>query len=126
MKGTTCGPQGFTSTATVAPDPTSGKPTVYVYGATGYLYAMDAATGNNVWPPAKVAIPSTQVNDYYAWDSPLVFHHKIYVGISSQCDAPLVPAGVVQNVPWCAPVAWLNEASPPRTSGASHCELMPT
>jgi outer membrane protein assembly factor BamB len=94
VPGKTCGKQGFASTATVAPDPTSGKPTVYVYGASGYLYAMDAATGNDVWPPAKVAIPSTQVNDYYAWDSPLVFHHNIYVGISSQCDAPLVRAGL--------------------------------
>lgn len=90
----TCGAQGFTSTATVAPDPTSGNPTVYVYGPSGYLYAMDAATGANVWPRAKVAIPSTQVNDYYAWDSPLVAHGNIYVGISSQCDAPLVRAGL--------------------------------
>ena len=94
VTGKTCGKQGFTSTATVAPDPTSGNLTVYVYGATGYLYAMDAATGNDVWPPAAVAIPSTQVNDYYAWGSPLVFHHNIYVGISSQCDAPLVRAGL--------------------------------
>jgi outer membrane protein assembly factor BamB len=55
---------------------------------------MSAATGKNVWPPAKVAIPSTKVNDYFAWDSPLVFHHNVYVGISSQCDAPLVRAGL--------------------------------
>ncbi len=90
----TCSAAGFTSTATVAPDPTTGKPTVYVYGASGYLYAMDAATGTDVWPPTKVAIPSTKVNDYYAWDSPLIFHHNVYVGISSQCDAPLVRAGL--------------------------------
>jgi outer membrane protein assembly factor BamB len=94
VTGKTCGKQGFTSTATVAPDPTSGQPTVYVYGADGYLYAMDAATGNDVWPRAQVAIPSTHVNDYYAWSSPLAFHHNIYVGISSQCDAPLVRAGL--------------------------------
>jgi hypothetical protein len=55
---------------------------------------MNAATGANVWRPAKVAIPSKKVNDYYAWSSPLVFHHNIYVGISSQCDAPLVRAGL--------------------------------
>jgi outer membrane protein assembly factor BamB len=94
VKGRTCGKQGVLSTATVAPDPTSGLPTVYVYGPSGYLYAMSAATGKNVWPPAKVAIPSTKVNDYFAWDSPLVFHHNVYVGISSQCDAPLVRAGL--------------------------------
>lgn len=90
----TCSAAGFTSTATVAPDPTTGKPTVYVYGASGYLYAMNATSGADVWPPAKVAIPSTKVNDYYAWASPLVFHHNVYVGISSQCDAPLVRAGL--------------------------------
>jgi len=90
----TCGRQGFTSTATVAPDPTTGNPTIYVYGATGYLYAMNAADGTDVWPPAAVAIPSTAVNDYYAWSSPLVTGGNIYVGISSQCDVPLVRGGL--------------------------------
>jgi outer membrane protein assembly factor BamB len=94
VTGKTCGKQGVLSTATVAPDPTSGKPTVYVYGPSGYLYAMKTTTGANVWPPAKVAIPSKKVSDYFAWDSPLVFRHNIYVGISSQCDAPLVRAGL--------------------------------
>ena len=90
----TCGRQGFTSTATVAPDPATGNPTVYVYGATGYLYAMSAADGTDVWPPAAVAITSTTVNDYYAWSSPLVTGGNIYVGISSQCDVPLVRGGL--------------------------------
>lgn len=90
----TCGRQGFTSTATVAPDPATGNPTIYVYGATGYLYAMNAADGTDVWPPAAVAIPSTTVNDYYAWSSPLVTGGNIYVGISSQCDVPLVRGGL--------------------------------
>jgi outer membrane protein assembly factor BamB len=90
----TCGKEGFTSTATVAPDPTTGVLTVYVYGASGYLYAMKASNGTDVWPPAVVAIPSTTKNDYYAWGSPLVSGPNIYVGISSQCDVPLVRAGV--------------------------------
>ena len=94
VKGTTCGTQGFTATATIAPDPNSGKPTVYVYGASGYVYAMDAANGKDVWPRAKVAVPSTKVNDYYAWGSTLVAHGSIYVGISAQCDRPLVRAGL--------------------------------
>lgn len=89
----TCGAEGFTSTATVAPDPTSGAPTVYVYGADGYLYAMDAATGHSVWH-ALVAIPSSTVNDYYAWGSPLVEGGNVYVGISSGCDTPLVRGGL--------------------------------
>jgi outer membrane protein assembly factor BamB len=94
ITGTTCGPQGFTSTATVMPDPTTGQPTVYVYGPSGYLYAMNAADGTDVFPPAVVAIPSTTTNDYYAWGSPLVFGGNIYVGISSQCDNPLVRGGM--------------------------------
>ena len=93
----TCSAQGFTSTATIAPDPTTGKPTVYVYGASGFVYAMDAATGANVWPPAKVAIPSSKVNDYYAWDSPLVAHGNVYVGISSECNAPSVRSGLTRS-----------------------------
>jgi outer membrane protein assembly factor BamB len=115
----TCGAQGFTSTATVAPDPATGNPTVYVYGATGYLYAMNTADGTDVWPPAAVAIPSTTVNDYYAWSSPLVTGGNIYVGISSQCDVPLVrgaldefsqASGALENTFW---------TTPPDTVGAS-------
>jgi outer membrane protein assembly factor BamB len=89
----TCGAQGFASTATVAPDPTSGEPTVYVYGPDGYLYAFNAADGTVLWK-ALVAVPSTTKNDYYAWDSPLLLDGNVYVGISSQCDIPLVRAGL--------------------------------
>ena len=91
---TTCFAEGFTSTATVSRDPATGKPTVYVYGPTGYLYAMNTADGTDVWPPAPVAIPSTTVNDYYAWGSPLVFGGNVYVGIASECDVPLVRGGL--------------------------------
>ncbi len=93
----TCGPEGFTATATVsASQGAVRRPTVYVYSATGYLYAMNAATGRNVWPPAKVAIPSPTVSDYYAWSSPLVAAGHIYLGISSECDRPLVRAGLAE------------------------------
>jgi outer membrane protein assembly factor BamB len=85
--------KGFTSTATVAKDPTTGKLTVYVGAADGYLYALDAATGNTVWR-AAVGIPSTTVNDYYLWGSPTVSGGNVYIGISSQCDSPLVQGGV--------------------------------
>lgn len=85
--------KGFTSTATVAKDPTTGKLTVYVGAADGYLYAFDAATGNTVWRGA-VGIPSTTVNDYYLWGSPTVSGGNVYIGISSQCDNPLVQGGV--------------------------------
>lgn len=130
VTGKTCGPQGFTSTASVLPDPTSGEPTVYVYGATGDLYAMDTATGADVWPPAEVAAPSTTTNNYYAWGSPLVVGGNIYVGISSQCDKPLVQGGVkefsqatgaLENTYWSTPTGTVGASvwSSPVTTGSS-------
>jgi outer membrane protein assembly factor BamB len=85
----TLGARGFTSTATVAPDPGSGDPTVYVYSADGNLYAMKASDGTIVWQ-SVVATPSPTASDYYAWSSPTVVGGRVYVGISSQGDHPLV------------------------------------
>jgi polyvinyl alcohol dehydrogenase (cytochrome) len=85
--------KGFTGTATVAPDPVSGKLTVYVGAADGYLYALDATTGATTWR-ALVAKPSATTNDFYLWGSPTVAGGKVYIGMSSQCDNPLVRAGV--------------------------------
>lgn len=127
---TTCFAEGFTSTATVSKDPATGKPTVYVYGPTGYLYAMNAADGTDVWPPAAVAIPSTKVNNYYAWGSPLVFRGNIYVGISSECDVPLVrgglkefsqSAGTLEQTFWTTPAGTTGASiwSSPATNGSS-------
>lgn len=90
---TTCDAHGFVSTATVANDPTTGLPTVYVAAPDGYLYALNAADGSTVWR-SVVAIPSTTVNDYFTWGSPTVANGKVYMGISSQCDAPLVQGGL--------------------------------
>jgi outer membrane protein assembly factor BamB len=85
--------KGFTGTATVANDPATGKRTVYVGSADGYLYALDASTGTTRWR-ALVAAPSSTVNDYYLWGSPTVAGGRVYIGISSQCDNPLVRGGV--------------------------------
>jgi outer membrane protein assembly factor BamB len=90
---TTCGDRGFASTATVAVDPATGAPAVYVATPTGYLYAFDAATGAVLWH-SVIGIPSTTQNDYFDWSSPTVVNGTIYVGIASQCDMPLVRAGV--------------------------------
>ena len=115
----TCGAEEFSSTATVANDPSSGNPTVYVYGAPGYLYAMDAATGSDVWPPAVVAIPSTTESDYYAWSSPLVYGGNIYVGISSACDKPLVRAGIAKYSQTDGSAQGTYFTAPPLARGAS-------
>ena len=103
---------------------------MYVYGPTGYLYAMNAADGTDVWPPAVVAIPSTTENNYYAWGSPLVYGGHIYVGVSSQCDKPLVrggvkeysqATGVLQHTYWSTPVNTVGASvwSSPATDGNS-------
>ncbi len=89
----TCPKFGFASTATVARDPSTGKDTVYVAAPDGYLYALNAATLAQVWR-APIAIPSATVNDYFSWSSPTVSHGKIYVGIASNCDTPLVRGGI--------------------------------
>jgi polyvinyl alcohol dehydrogenase (cytochrome) len=89
-----CGNRGFSSTATVATDPTTKVLTVYVAGADGYLSAFNASTGAVVWR-SVVGIPSTTQNDYYDWSSPAVSHGHVYIGISSQCDNPLVRGGLL-------------------------------
>jgi polyvinyl alcohol dehydrogenase (cytochrome) len=68
---------------------------VYVAAPDGYLHAFDAATMQQRWRSA-IAIPSTKVNDYLQWSSPTVAHGRIYVGISSNCDTPLVRGGVAE------------------------------
>jgi polyvinyl alcohol dehydrogenase (cytochrome) len=93
VKKTTCNARGIASTATVAADPASGKPTVYVSSGDGYLFALDAATGSIVWR-SVIALPSPTQNDYFDWSSPSVANGSVYIGVSSQCDAPLVRAGV--------------------------------
>lgn len=91
-----CAPtgQGVVSTATVAADPANGDEVVYVFGPDGYLYAMTAQTGTIDWK-SLVDTPSTTKNDYFSWSSPAVAHNTVYVGISSDCDNPLVPAGLM-------------------------------
>jgi outer membrane protein assembly factor BamB len=89
-----CKSRGITATAAVVNDPATGL-TVYVNAPDGQLYALSAATGATLWQ-ATVDTPSSTVDDYYAWGSPLVANGHVYVGISSQCDDPLVPGGVVE------------------------------
>src|SRR5919197_911260 len=89
----TCGSRGFVSTAAVARDPVTAEPTVYAAAPDGYLYALKASDGSQVWR-SPIAIPSDTVNDYFNWSSPAVANGRIFVGVSSQCDNPLVRGGV--------------------------------
>jgi outer membrane protein assembly factor BamB len=88
----TCVAAGIRDTATVAADPTTGKPTVYFATTSGKLYAVDATTGTVQWvthvfPAAKASVP-------FIWNSPTVAGGRVYIGIASECDVPLVRSGL--------------------------------
>lgn len=85
----TCAARGVSSTATVAIDPATGNPAVYVAGGDGNMYALDAASGVVLWK-SVIDLPSTTKNDYYDWSSPALANGLVYIGVSSQCDEPLV------------------------------------
>jgi outer membrane protein assembly factor BamB len=96
IPGRTCGTigAGFVDTATVAVDKTTGQPMVYVGGAGAVMFAMYASNLKVKWR-SVIAVPSKVVSDYYQWSSPTVADGRIYIGISSHCDKPLVPGGLV-------------------------------
>jgi outer membrane protein assembly factor BamB len=87
-------PTGMVSTTTVAINPHTGQPTVYASGANGYLYALNPVNLAVEWK-SVIAIPSKTVNDYFDWSSPAVANGRIYVGVSSNCDSPLVRGGLI-------------------------------
>jgi outer membrane protein assembly factor BamB len=85
---------GFVHTATVAVDPKDHKQTVYVGGANGYLYALSASDLSLKWK-SVIAIPSAKISNYFEWSSPTVANGKIYLGVSSHCDVPLIRGAVI-------------------------------
>jgi outer membrane protein assembly factor BamB len=84
----TCSANGVVSTATV----NGGN--VYVAGPDGYLYAFSTSNLSLVWR-SVIAIPSSTVSNYFNWSSPTIQGGRIYVGISSHCDNPLVRGGEI-------------------------------
>lgn len=86
----------FTIGVTSAPTVSNGV--LYLGGnnATGGInatwYALSASTGTILW-----SIPIGNMSDgYYNWASPLIYDNSAYVGVASECDQPLVPAGLMQ------------------------------
>ncbi len=90
----TCGAFGTVDTASVTTDPGDHQPTVYIAGADGYLYALNASNLQVKWK-SVIAIPSTKVSNYFDWSSPTVANGRIYIGVASNCDEPLVHAGLI-------------------------------
>ena len=101
----TCpGGLGVTSTATVA-----GQ-VLYVDGGYPYLYALNTSTGAIEW---RALIGGSDSLGYYDWSSPLIFDGHAYVGISSDCDEPLVPAGLAEySLTTHAQVGYFNDSVP--------------
>jgi polyvinyl alcohol dehydrogenase (cytochrome) len=91
VKSAHCGSLGFASNVTVANDPSRHEDVVYVAAPDGFLHAFSEATMTELW---KSKIIPTPGNAYFQWSSPTVVNGKVYVGISSNCDIPLVRAGV--------------------------------
>jgi outer membrane protein assembly factor BamB len=75
-------------------NPQNDQLTVYASGADGYLYALSASNLKVDWK-SVIAIPSTKVNNYFDWSSPTVANGRIYVGVASNCDSPLVRGGLI-------------------------------
>jgi outer membrane protein assembly factor BamB len=90
----TCPANGVTATASIARDPKTHLLTVYVSGGDGYMYALGIYGLALKWR-SVIDIPSATVNDYYDWSSPTVANGKVYVGVASSCDQPLVRAGIM-------------------------------
>ena len=90
----TCTAGGPIATATVAKDPSDGQDTVYVGAPNGYLYALRATDLSVKWK-SVIAIPSNTISDYFQWSSPTVANGRIYIGVSSHCDNPLIRGGVI-------------------------------
>jgi len=86
--------RGIVGTATVAADPQTGKPTVYVPGAR-YLYALDAATGAKDWKALVGAAGSANLlGSYFNWASPTVQNGLVYEGVAHECDLRFIRGGV--------------------------------
>lgn len=90
----TCRARGVVDTAAVATDPSDHQQTVYVGGPDGYLYAFSAANLALKWK-SVMAIPSKTTSNYFDWSSSTVAGGRIYIGVSSNCDVPLIRGGVI-------------------------------
>ena len=81
-------PRGVSSSATVVGN------NLYLGGGGQYWYDLDAATGATLW---KVYTGNNSLTGgHYNWASPLIYGGYAYIGIASDCDAPLVQGGLLQ------------------------------
>lgn len=103
-------PLGVTSTAAYQ----DGN--LYVNGGTPTLFVLNSSTGAINW---SVPLGGTAAQGFYLWSSPLVADGSVYEGISSDCDIPLVPAGVARVTLQNHTVEDYFDSSAPNPNGSS-------
>ncbi len=91
---TYCPSKGIVGTATVAPDPVTGTLTVYAPGA-NYLYALNAATGAQVWRRSIGPATADGAASYFNWSSPTVAGGRIFMGLAANCASRQIRGGEV-------------------------------
>jgi polyvinyl alcohol dehydrogenase (cytochrome) len=106
---------GVASTAMVGTIKVNGTSTraVFVGGADGSFYALDASNGRVIWKTQLGTQP-----DYFLWSSPLLYHGSIYEGVASFGDCPLVRGGIVRMDPATGAVKNRLYTVPPGCAGA--------
>jgi outer membrane protein assembly factor BamB len=113
-----CPSKGIVSTATVTNDPVSGDLTVYAAGA-HYLYALDAATGAELWKASIGPDTDRAKAMYFNWSSPAVAGGHVFMGLGANCDDSKVRGGVVSIDQHTGVRESTWHDSPPGTKGAT-------
>lgn len=107
----TCNPssEGIASSAAIA---TIGGVTAVIFAApdrsigaglgSGRLFALDAATGAEIWKSPEVArltgttgSSTTELHEQIGYSSPLVANGRVYVGVANHCDNPIQNGRIV-------------------------------
>ncbi len=91
---TDCSAKGIVGTATVTPDPQTGTMMVYAAGA-HFVYALNAATGAQLWKHSIGPNTATGEARYFNWGSPTVDAGHVFKGLGSNCETLHVRGGVV-------------------------------
>jgi outer membrane protein assembly factor BamB len=80
-----------------APDQSIGR-----HFGSGRLFALDAATGAEIWKSGEVAVlngdtpgDDGQLHEQIGYSSPVVVGNRVYVGIANHCDNPIQNGKVV-------------------------------
>jgi outer membrane protein assembly factor BamB len=104
----TCNPSsdGIASSAAIAK---IGGTEAVIFGApdrsigsgmgSGRLFALNAATGVEIWKSPEIAIlntsPGSTQHEQIGYSAPLVFNDHVYIGVANHCDNPIQRGKVV-------------------------------